>query len=77
LTGTASASGKRIAAAADSSDYQWEFTLLQGKEINAFCLPGGKVVFWEGIMPIAQDAGVAVIMGHEVAHALRAMARSA
>src|SRR5262249_49906400 len=44
---------------------------LQGKEVNAFCLPGGKVAFWEGIMPIAQDDnGVAVIMGHEVAHAL-------
>src|SRR5262245_12583241 len=41
------------------------------KEVNAFCLPGGKVAFWEGIMPIAQDdSGVAVIMGHEVAHAL-------
>jgi predicted Zn-dependent protease len=63
--------GKRIAAAADRPDYQWEFTLLQGKEVNAFCLPGGKVAFWEGIMPIAQDdSGVAVIMGHEVAHAL-------
>jgi predicted Zn-dependent protease len=63
--------GKRIAAAADRPDYQWEFTLLQGKEVNAFCLPGGKVAFWEGIMPIAQDDnGVAVIMGHEVAHAL-------
>jgi metalloendopeptidase OMA1, mitochondrial len=63
--------GKRIAAAADRPDYQWEFTLLQGKEVNAFCLPGGKVAFWEGIMPVAQDDnGVAVIMGHEVAHAL-------
>jgi predicted Zn-dependent protease len=63
--------GKRIAAAAIRPDYQWQFALLQGKEINAFCLPGGKVAFWEGIMPIAQDDnGVAVIMGHEVAHAL-------
>jgi metalloendopeptidase OMA1, mitochondrial len=63
--------GQRIAAAADKPDYQWEFKVLQGKEVNAFCLPGGKVAFWEGIMPIAQDDnGVAVIMGHEVAHAL-------
>ena len=63
--------GKRIAAAADKPDYQWEFKVLQGNEVNAFCLPGGKVAFWEGIMPVAQDDnGVAVIMGHEVAHAL-------
>ena len=63
--------GQRIATAAAKPDYQWEFKVLQGKEINAFCLPGGKVAFWEGIMPVAQDDnGVAVIMGHEVAHAL-------
>ena len=63
--------GQRIAAAAARPDYQWEFRVLQGQEANAFCLPGGKVAFWEGIMPIAQDdGGVAVIMGHEVAHAL-------
>lgn len=63
--------GQRIAAVADRPDYKWEFNVLQGKEINAFALPGGKVAFWEGIMPIAQDdSGVAVIMGHEVAHAL-------
>lgn len=63
--------GQRIAAAADKPDYQWEFKVLQGKEVNAFCLPGGKVAFWEGIMPVAQDDnGIAVIMGHEVAHAL-------
>jgi predicted Zn-dependent protease len=63
--------GQRIAAAADKPDYKWEFTLIQGKEVNAFALPGGKVVFWEGMMPVAQDDnGVAVVMGHEVAHAL-------
>ena len=63
--------GQRIAAAADKPDYKWEFNVIQGKEINAFALPGGKVAFWEGIMPVAQDdSGVAVIMGHEVAHAL-------
>jgi metalloendopeptidase OMA1, mitochondrial len=63
--------GQRIAAAAAKPDYQWEFKVLQGKEVNAFCLPGGKVAFWEGIMPIVQDDnGVAVVMGHEVAHAL-------
>ena len=63
--------GQRISAAAAKPDYQWEFNLLQGNEINAFCLPGGKVAFWEGIMPVAQDDnGIAVVMGHEVAHAL-------
>lgn len=63
--------GQRIAAVADRPDYKWEFSVLQGKEVNAFALPGGKVAFWEGIMPVAQDDnGVAVIMGHEIAHAL-------
>ncbi|HEY1234000.1 MAG TPA: M48 family metallopeptidase, partial [Candidatus Binatia bacterium] len=63
--------GQRISAAAAKPDYQWEFNVLEGKEINAFCLPGGKVAFWEGIMPITQDDnGIAVVMGHEVAHAL-------
>ena len=63
--------GQRIAAAADKPEYKWEFNVIQGKEINAFALPGGKVAFWEGIMPVAQDdTGIAVIMGHEVAHAL-------
>jgi predicted Zn-dependent protease len=63
--------GERIAAAAEKPDYKWEFNVLQGKEINAFALPGGKVAFWEGIMPVAQDdTGIAVIMGHEVAHAI-------
>lgn len=63
--------GQRISAAAAKPDYQWEFNVLQGQDINAFCLPGGKVAFWEGIMPVAQDdSGVAVVMGHEVAHAI-------
>jgi predicted Zn-dependent protease len=63
--------GQRIAAAADKPEYKWEFNVIQGKEVNAFALPGGKVAFWEGIMPVAQDdTGIAVIMGHEVAHAL-------
>ncbi len=52
-------------------DYRWEYHLVDSKEINAWCMPGGKIVFYSGIMPIAQDeAGVAAIMGHEVAHAL-------
>ena len=63
--------GQRISAAAAKPEYQWEFNVLQGKEVNAFCLPGGKVAFWEGIMPLTEDDnGIAVVMGHEVAHAL-------
>jgi len=63
--------GQRIAAAADKPEYKWEFNVIQGKEINALALPGGKVAFWEGIIPVAQDDnGVAVIMDHEIAHAL-------
>src|SRR5690349_12843596 len=63
--------GQRISVAAAKPDFEWAFNVLQGKEINAFCLPGGKVAFWEGIMPVAQDDnGIAVVMGHEVAHAL-------
>lgn len=52
-------------------DYQWQFTLLESEEKNAWALPGGKVAFYEGILPICKDRnGVAVVMGHEVAHAI-------
>jgi len=51
--------------------YAWEFNLVESKEVNAWCMPGGKVVFYTGIMPVCQDDdGVAVVMGHEVAHAV-------
>jgi len=63
--------GARIKAAADKPGFDWEFNVLDGKEINAFCLPGGKVAFWEAIIPLCEtDDGIAVVMGHEVAHAL-------
>lgn len=63
--------GKRIAKEAKRSDYQWEFKLLASDEKNAFCLPGGKVAIHEGILPVCQnEAGLAVVMSHEVAHAL-------
>lgn len=62
--------GKRIADAARQPDYQWEFKLLESKEKNAFCLPGGKVAFYTGIYSVAQnEAALAAVMGHEVAHA--------
>lgn len=51
--------------------YQWEFNLVDKNEVNAWCMPGGKVVVYSGILPITQDeAGLAVVMGHEVAHAI-------
>jgi predicted Zn-dependent protease len=51
--------------------YQWEFNLVESDEVNAWCMPGGKVVIYTGILPIAQDeAGLAVVMGHEIAHAV-------
>jgi predicted Zn-dependent protease len=63
--------GQRIAAVSGRKDYQWEFKTLVGQEQNAFCLPGGKVAVYEGMMPICQnEAGLAVVMSHEIAHAL-------
>lgn len=62
--------GKRIAGAANKPDYQWQFTLIDSSQANAFALPGGKVAFYTGIFPYAQnEAGIATVMGHEVAHA--------
>jgi predicted Zn-dependent protease len=51
--------------------YQWEFNLVENEQVNAWAMPGGKVVFYTGILPITKtEAGVAVVMGHEVAHAV-------
>lgn len=52
--------------------YAWEFNLIkEDKTVNAWCMPGGKVAFYTGIMPICEDElGVAVVMGHEIAHAI-------
>ena len=65
--------GKRIAAIAgpDMPNAQWEFVVFASKEANAFCLPGGKVGVYTGILPITKDeAGLATVIGHEVAHAI-------
>jgi predicted Zn-dependent protease len=52
-------------------DFAWEFNLLESPTVNAFCMPGGKVAFYSGIIPICKDeTGIAVVMGHEVAHAI-------
>lgn len=53
------------------ADFKWEFNLVENKEPNAWCMPGGKVVFYTGILPLTKnDAGIAVVMGHEIAHAV-------
>lgn len=63
--------GKRIAQQAPVSDFKWEFVLIESPEMNAFCLPGGKVAFYTGILPVLQnEASMALVMGHEVAHAV-------
>jgi len=51
--------------------YKWEFNLVKDKTPNAWCMPGGKIVFYEGILPLTKDEnGMAVVMGHEIAHAI-------
>jgi len=74
--------GKKIATAVESymaqnglsnqlKGYSWEFNLVKDTSINAFCMPGGKIVVYEGILPVTQtDAGLAVVLGHEIAHAI-------
>ena len=60
-----------IGHAGDISGYQWEFNLVNNNEANAWCMPGGKVVVYTGILPLTQnEAGLAVVMGHEIAHAV-------
>jgi len=62
---------KHIPASTDWGSYQWDVNVLQSDEVNAFCLPGGKIAVYTGIMPVAQNAdGLAIVMGHEIAHAL-------
>ena len=63
--------GKRIAAVAPMPNAQWEFVVFESKEANAFCLPGGKVGVYTGILPITKnEGGLATVIGHEVAHAV-------
>lgn len=58
------------------SEFEWEFNLLESDQINAWCMPGGKVAFYTGILPVTQDeTGIAVVMGHEVAHAVASHSR--
>lgn len=53
------------------ANFQWEFNLVQDQQINAFCMPGGKIVVYEGILPVTQDeTSLAIVLGHEIAHAV-------
>lgn len=62
---------RSIGRSADLANYQWEFNLLDDKQINAWCMPGGKVAVYSGILPVTKDdAGMAVVLGHEISHAL-------
>lgn len=65
--------GRKIADVANKPEYQWEFAVIEDpKTVNAFCLPGGKVAVFTGILKHTKnDAGLATVMGHEIAHALQ------
>jgi predicted Zn-dependent protease len=74
--------GERLTAAVESymkqnnmesalAGYNWQYNVLQSEELNAWCMPGGQIAFYEGILPVCQDEnGIAVVMGHEIAHAV-------
>ncbi|MGK7345325.1 MAG: M48 family metallopeptidase [Candidatus Nitrospinota bacterium M3_3B_026] len=63
--------GRRIAEASRQPGFEWEFALIEKEAPNAFCLPGGKMAAHTGILPIAKnEAGLAAVIGHEVAHAV-------
>ena len=74
--------GQRLATAVESylktngfanevNNFAWEFNLVADNQVNAFCMPGGKIVVYEGLLPVTQDeASLAVVLGHEIAHAV-------
>ena len=63
--------GKRVSKVANQPQYRWRYALIRDDDtVNAWCLPGGKIAFYSGILPVLQnEAGMAFVMGHEVAHA--------
>ena len=74
--------GKRLATAVETylrnnnrldaiQNYSWEFNLVQDNSANAFCMPGGKIVVYEGLLPVTQsEDALAIVLGHEIAHAV-------
>ena len=74
--------GQRLSSAVESfllnngyanevQNFQWEFNLVADNQVNAFCMPGGKIVVYEGMLPVTQDeASLAIVLGHEIAHAV-------
>ena len=57
--------------ASELSNFAWEFNLVQDQSVNAWCMPGGKIVVYEGLLPVTQDeASLAIVLGHEIAHAV-------
>ena len=74
--------GQRLATAVETylrnngyadevQNYNWEFNLVQENQVNAFCMPGGKIVVYEGLLPVTQtEAALAIVLGHEIAHAV-------
>ncbi len=62
---------KNNGLASEVSNFSWEFNLVQDKQVNAWCMPGGKIVVYEGLLPITQnEASLAIVLGHEIAHAV-------
>jgi len=71
LTNMVQRVGTRLAVVAGKPSYQWDFRLIRSETPNAFCLPGGKVAVYDGILPVCQtEAGLAVVMSHEISHAI-------
>jgi predicted Zn-dependent protease len=63
--------GRRLSAVSEDPGFEWDYNLIDSPQVNAFCLPGGKVAVYTGILPVAKNAnGLAVVMGHEIAHAI-------
>ncbi|MDY3852913.1 MAG: M48 family metallopeptidase, partial [Prevotella sp.] len=74
--------GQKLATAVESylrvngmeseiKNFAWEFNLVQGSDVNAFCMPGGKIAVYEGLLPVTRDeASLAIVIGHEIAHAV-------
>ena len=71
LTASVEAYLKQNNLASVTQGYAWQYNVLVSEELNAWCMPGGQIAFYEGILPVCQDDnGIAVVMGHEIAHAV-------